>query len=163
MTSGFLPQHSHSSHPSLWAGLVELLRNRIPETAFNTWFTHLHLAEVREDAWVIGVPNAFVLEYVEHHYRAVLEDAAGRMAEGPVPVRFVIAKAPDIDIFHPADAQGLRDEGEEEVSPVAGAAHGPVTIDSAIPLQARYTFDDFVIGECNQLAHAACLAVAEAP
>ena len=171
MTSGSLHQHSHPSNPSLWSGLVELLRNRIPETAYNTWFTHLHLAEVREDGWVIGVPNAFVLEYVEHHYRAILEDAASRMAlqlnhsSSPVPIRFTIALAPDNDIFHPADTLGLPDAaGDEETSGShVGAANGTVTIDSAIPMQARYTFDDFVIGDCNQLAHAACLAVAEAP
>jgi chromosomal replication initiator protein len=157
MTSGSLPQHSHPSHPSLWAGLLELLRNRIPETAYNTWFTHLHLAEVRADGWVIGVPNAFVLEYVEHHYRAILEDAASRMAEGPVPVRFLIAKTPDLDIFHPAE------EDPATSLTASPAVPGAVTVDSAIPLQARYTFDDFVIGECNQLAHAACMAVAEAP
>jgi chromosomal replication initiator protein len=145
----------------VWTGLVELLRNRIPETAFNTWFTHLHLADIREDGWVIGVPNAFVLEYVEHHYRAVLEDAARRVAGSAVALRFAIAQAPELDMFHPADAQGLPETGS--ASTETAVAHAAVTIDSALPLQTRYTFDDFVIGDCNQLAHAACLAVAEAP
>jgi chromosomal replication initiator protein len=155
MTAGSLPQ---SSHPSLWAGLAELLRTRIPETAYNTWFIHLHLAEVREEGWVIGVPNAFVLEYVEHHYRAVLEDAARRLAEAPVSVSFTIAKAPELETFHPAAEEAVETDAARAGAPV----HGTV-VDSAIPLQARYTFEDFVIGDCNQLAHAACLAVAEAP
>ena len=155
MTASFLPERSH---PSLWAGLADLLRTRIPETAYNTWFTHLHLAESGPSGWVIGVPNAFVLEYVEHHYRPVLEDAAHHLTGSPVALRFAILQAPDLEAFHPA-----RVHEEEPRAKTAPAPASAVVVDSAIPIQGRNTFENFVIGECNQLAHAACLAVAEAP
>jgi chromosomal replication initiator protein len=152
----------------LWTELLDQLRDRIPETAYNTWFTHLHLAESAADGWVIGVPNAFVLEYVEHHYRAVLEDAARVVTGTPVTVRFSLVAAPDAEAgtFHPFAHAGADDEADRkrESSRERAGAQAPATVvDTTIPLMDHYTFDDFVIGECNQLAHAACMAVAEAP
>lgn len=161
MNLGLNPELRLPSRPALWTELLDQLRDRIPETAYNTWFTHLHLAETSADAWTIGVPNAFMLEYVEHHYRAILEEAARKVTGGSVKVAFTIRSAPaaDFDAFHPAS-----EAADHAVSAPseAAAAHSAI-VDATIPLMARYTFDDFVIGECNQLAHAACMAVAEAP
>jgi chromosomal replication initiator protein len=165
MTLGSLPEHRHHSRPSLWAELLEALHDRIPETAYNTWFTHLHLAETGADGWVIGVPNAFVLEYVEHHYRAVLEDAARLVTGLATPVRFALGTAgtaPGAQSFHPSTAATAAAEDAAAEKPREKPA-GATVVDAALPLMARCTFDDFVIGECNQLAHAACMAVAEAP
>lgn len=191
MNLGILPEFRKPSRHSLWTALLAQVRDRIPETAYNTWFTHLHLVDVTTEGWIVGVPNAFVLEYVEHHYRSVLEEAAGVVTGSIVTVGFTLSARPDDDpagtaAFHPdpATATETEDEGRhpaasapvlrEEATPkgprpvrpdAAGDARGAGTtvIDSALPLVSRYTFDDFVIGECNQLAHAACLAVAESP
>jgi len=164
MNLGPLPELRHPSRLALWNALLTQVRDRIPETAYNTWFTHLHLADVTPEGWVVGVPNAFVLEYVEHHYSAVLEEAAGQVTGTVVTVTFTLASRPEVEdfAFHPAT---LADEPAAPAEASTPKSHNaPATIiDSALPLVARYTFDDFVIGECNQLAHAACLAVAEAP
>ena len=136
----------------LWTRVLDLLRDRVPETAFNTWFTHLSAAEVGEHALCISVPNAFVLEYVEHHYRIILEGAASEAAGRVLAVSFrVMPRAKEI--FHPGEI-----EPEQEVRAETEAA-----VDAALPLNPRYTFESFVIGGCNQLAHAACVAVAKAP
>lgn len=163
MNLGFLPELRQPSRHSLWTALLAQLRDRIPETAYNTWFTHLHLVDVSADKWVIGVPNAFVLEYVEHHYSQVIEEAAALVTGSPVTVGFTLAARPEDEelAFHPAPAVETPAEAVE--TPARPRAASATVIDSALPLVARYTFDDFVIGECNQLAHAACMAVAESP
>lgn len=167
MNLGFLPELRQLSRHSLWAALLAQLRDRIPETAYNTWFTHLHLAEATAEKWLIGVPNAFVLEYVEHHYSQVMEEAAALVTGSAVTVGFTLAARPEDEelAFHPAAPDALPVDATESAAPPARvrAGHPSTIIDSALPLVARYTFDDFVIGECNQLAHAACMAVAEAP
>src|SRR5690606_39169481 len=141
MTSGFASRKFAASAPTLWTDLLDRLRDRIPETAYNTWFSHLRLEEAGEAAWVIAVPNAFVLEYVEHHYRAVIEEAAGAAAGAPVAVRFTLADpARDADSalsgFHPVA------EEIAEVAEAPRAVPGPrpaVTGASTPPLQARFT------------------------
>jgi len=195
MNLGLLPEFRTPSRHALWTALLAQVRDRIPETAYNTWFTHLHLVDVTVHGghphWVVGVPNAFVLEYVEHHYRSVLEEAAGVVTGHLVTVGFTLAARPDDELaFHPAtvtegeaeageggEAEHAAQEPERPGTPRvplsafsaaraprgAGSSTHATVIDSALPLVARYTFDDFVIGECNQLAHAACLAVAESP
>ncbi len=138
----------------LWNRILHLLRNRVPETAFNTWFSHLGIVESGRDRLLIGVPNAFVLEYVEHHYQAVLEGAGTEALGRPVTVGFLVTEAPSLEVFHPEPAG----EAEEGVRLRAGVA-----VDVTVPLNVRYTFENFVIGDCSQLAHAACLAVAKSP
>jgi chromosomal replication initiator protein len=166
MTTGQSPLQHAQSRPSLWPDLLDRLRDRIPETAYNTWFSHLGLNEVSGDAWVIGVPNAFVLEYVEHHYRAVIEEAVRAVAGDATRVRFALASGDALSgefaAFHPADDE-IAEPAHGHAAPELTPARPQTAVDSTLPLMARYTFDDFVIGECNQLAHAACQAVAEAP
>ncbi len=146
---------AYASAQLLWNRLLDLLRTRIPETAFNTWFAYLGLVEAGREKWVVGVPNAFVLEYVEHHYKAVLEAAAAEILGRRLSVSFTVSQPPSLELFHPGPA----DENEES----APSSKPAVTVDATVPLYARYTVENFVIGDCNQLAHAACLAVAESP
>jgi chromosomal replication initiator protein len=173
MNLGLNPELRQPTRPTLWSELLDQLRDRIPETAYNTWFTHLHLTETTASEWVIGVPNAFMLEYVEHHYRAVLEDTIRKVAGAMVALRFTLAATPDSSLgaFHPASdpasgespAFGTDGRNAESTDASPERTHLPAIVDASVPLLAGYTFENFVIGECNQLAHAACMAVAEAP
>lgn len=149
-----LSQQSESSPQFLWNRLLQLLTTRIPETAFNTWFSHLGIVAVEKDRLVIGVPNAFVLEYVEHHYKAILEGAVAETLGRYLPVAFAVSESPALEVFHPEPL----DETEE-----SARSRSAVIVDVTVPLNEGYTFENFVIGDCNQLAHAACMAVAQAP
>jgi chromosomal replication initiator protein len=162
---------------SLWAQCLSALRSQISESALNTWFSALEIVESAGGDMVIGVPNGFVLEYVSHHYRGIIEKTLEDIIRVPVRVSFtVLSRAPHLEVFQ---ADGRAGEGRSEMPgfPVPGfpmsghptqdapwlKSRGPVRIEVTVPLNSRYTFDDFVIGDCNQLAHAACMAVAEAP
>ena len=145
-----------ASAQTLWNRLLDVLRTRVPETAFNTWFSHLSLTGYPRDKLVVGVPNSFVLEYVEHHYKAVLEKTVSEVLGSFMPVSFTVTQAPAFELFHPG-ATG------EEHEATTSRSKPAVTVDATVPLYPRYLFENFVIGDCNQLAHAACMAVAEAP
>jgi chromosomal replication initiator protein len=155
---------------SLWARCLGALRTQISESALNTWFSALEILESAGPEMVIGVPNGFVLEYVSHHYRTVIEKALEEILGHRVHVSFTVpARAPVLEVF---GAETAREAFPSLANPSPGLSEpesqwfksrGPVRVEVTVPLNPRYTFDEFVIGDCNQLAHAACKAVAEAP
>jgi chromosomal replication initiator protein len=155
METGLLPE---SSSQDLWISLREILRARIPETALNTWFTTLECLGLEAGIFTIGVPNAFVLEYVEHQYKGMVESALAEVAGMPLSVEFTVLKRPSFEIVSPLSV--LESEPEAHEVPHNRPS---VKVDVSIPLNFRYKFDNFVIGDCNQLAHAACMAVSESP
>jgi chromosomal replication initiator protein len=155
---------------SLWSQCLSALRTQISESALNTWFSALEILESTAGEMVIGVPNGFVLEYVSHHYRAILEKTLEDILRTPVRISFtVLSRSPHLEVFQSDFRSGPENRSEMPGFPGPGhdgpwiKSRGPVRIEVTVPLNERYTFDDFVIGDCNQLAHAACMAVAEAP
>jgi chromosomal replication initiator protein len=188
----------------LWSQCLSALRTRISESALNTWFSALEIVELNASELVLSVPNGFVLEYVVHHYRGIIERTLEEIAGRPMAVSFTVhSRAPHLEVFQAEGRSGEsrtgvdgRNSGEPSLrgsafsegtfrvgafpefrgfdspaatgfaSPSEGPwikSRHPVRVEVTVPLNAKYTFDNFVIGDCNQLAHAACMAVAEAP
>ena len=161
---------------SLWSQCLSALKTQISESALNTWFSALEIVESAGGEMTIGVPNGFVLEYVSHHYRTIIEKTLENILRSPVHVSFtVLSRTPHLEVFQADFGSGRSGTGaaenRSEMPVFPGPGHdgpwiksrGPVRVEVTVPLNERYTFDDFVIGDCNQLAHAACMAVAEAP
>jgi chromosomal replication initiator protein len=133
----------------LWGEVSERLRGALNEATFGTWFGDAAGAELSDDAFTLAVPNDFTREWIEGHFlgliRAAVKDATGH--ERRVQLTVVDATAPTESPF---------DDVELPTRP--GSA--PVQAEGMIH---KYTFDGFVIGSSNRFAHAAALAVAEAP
>ena len=136
--------------PDAWRQLLARIKEKVSEQTHNTWFRPLEFAGVDKDRLVIDAPGEFFVDWIEEHYMPLLAEA----------VR---------DIFGPGTAVSFRvDPGSEpvlapEIFPIAPApARGRLFPDDS-SLDPRYTFETFVIGQSNQLAHAACRAVAEKP
>jgi chromosomal replication initiator protein len=140
----------HSSEltaDSLWSDVSARLREALNDTTFRAWFGQAGAVDGEGDTFVLAVPNDFAREWIERHFldliRAAVRDAAG--AERRVQLLVdpdAIPGPPPAPPFAPADA------------PRPG---------EAATINPKYTFDSFVIGSSNRFAHAAALAVAEAP
>jgi chromosomal replication initiator protein len=137
---------------SLWNDVAARLREALNDTTFQTWFGEVTGAGIEDDAFAISVPNDFTREWIEGHFldliRAAVRDAGG--ADLRVQLRVE---------EHPATA----------VQATIPSAVTPLPLDVVAPrseaagINPKYTFDSFVIGSSNRFAHAAALAVAEAP
>jgi chromosomal replication initiator protein len=132
---------------SLWDDVSARLREALNETTFRNWFGEAAAVALDDDAFVLAVPTDFTREWIEGHFleliRAAVRDATGGERRVQLAVEPDAAPAPP-----PAPT----------LSPVTAAAR--VEAGSINP---KYTFDSFVIGSSNRFAHAAALAVAEAP
>ncbi len=120
---------------ALWGATCDELRAAVPESTFRLWLEPLKPVGAVGDTLYLGAPEN-VQAWVERRYAALIGEALGR-AGGP--------------LRQVAFAGG---EGSPET---AGGAFGDAEVNP------NYTFDRFVIGGGNRLAHGAALAVAEAP
>jgi len=138
-------------HPSeltadaLWQDVSSRLRGALNDKTFRNWFSDASPVGVDDDAFVLAVPNDFTREWIEGHFlelvRAAVKDAAG----GERLVQLVV------DTSHQEPQHAL---APSPALPPRAEGGG---------INPKYTFDSFVIGSSNRFAHAAALAVAEAP
>ena len=126
---------------NLWTEVSERLRSALNESTYRTWFSETSGLDLSSESFTLRVPNDFTREWIEGHFLGLI-DAAVRDATGDERrIELVIRK----------QESGKQPPREPESSPrVEG-------------LNPKYTFDSFVIGSSNRFAHAAALAVAEAP
>ena len=140
---------------SLWETVKCDLKGLFPEDVFSMWFEPISCVETTEDAITLGVPNDFAAIWIHDNYLDLISQrlrlAAGRLVQ--VNLRKsdhgVVASAPVLD--SKARTAKARTTRYDERSAAAGT------------LNPRNTFETFVVGQNNQLAHAAALAVAQAP
>jgi chromosomal replication initiator protein len=134
----------------LWNEVSSRLRGALNEATFETWFGGAAGVEVGDDTFTIAVPNDFTREWIEGHFlgliRAAVKDATGQERRIQLSVR----------------NESLPAEHAVEGQPLEQPTHAPEP-PPTIAISTKYTFDLFVIGSSNRFAHAAALAVAEAP
>src|SRR5215218_1595879 len=133
----------------LWNEVADRLKDALNDTTYRTWFDQVAGGEVSSDGVVLTVPNDFTREWIEAHFLGLVQAAVRELTGDERPVRLLVRadRQPE-----EVSAQTIRSEAA--VPAVARAYEG---------LNPKYTFDSFVIGSSNRFAHAAALAVAEAP
>jgi len=153
---------SLSLSPSLWETVKCDFKELFPEDVFQMWFEPMVCLESTEDSIALGVPNDFAAIWIHDNYLDLITQrlrlSAGRMvnvtlkktdATRPTPPHSA-PRAPAVDANHRARTQVRRARYDDR---------GPHNAS----LNARNTFETFVVGSNNQMAHAAALAVAQAP
>jgi chromosomal replication initiator protein len=144
----------HPTQPTadgLWDAVARRLRETLSETTYDTWFAHAEPRSLADGTLVVAVPNDFTRDWIESHFHGFVSGAARETLGGEVAVSFAVAERPPAGVAMERVAQA-RDR--EEL---------PYRDTPEVELNPKYTFDLFVIGSSNRFAHAAALAVAEAP
>ena len=140
----------------LWNRILEQARQGLPEQAFRTWISSAKAVSWSGGILQVAATSRFHAEWLEDKYGDVVHDIAERVAGEPVELRFTsegpAAERPSPEI---TVTQVVAPE------PVAPALSSPPPPPAG--LNTRYTFDRFIVGDNNRLAHAASLAVADRP
>ncbi|HEY7207892.1 MAG TPA: chromosomal replication initiator protein DnaA, partial [Gaiellaceae bacterium] len=137
---------------SLWSEVSSRLRGALNETTHRTWFGDVEGGELTEDEFVLTVPNEFTRDWVEGHFLGLIGAAVRDVLGAERPVRLEVSEHPGLIRPPAVDPAKLHDT----------EPHRPSRAETG-GLNPKYTFDSFVIGSSNRFAHAAALAVAEAP
>jgi chromosomal replication initiator protein len=156
-----------------WQGIISEIRSRIQPEIFETWFRRAALVAHEESTVAIAVQNAFARDWLERYHRAVIEESVQEALGGSFSVELRV----DPELALPAQASEEEQEAPtERAAPTSLIQQGPATSNNASPnlpgslvhgsdvgLNAKYTFENFVVGPCNRFAHAASVGAAEAP
>lgn len=138
----------------LWSVAQEKLCTMLSADTFNLWFAQLRAVAFENECLTLEVPNEFCELWLKDNYLGLLQDVVSGVAGRPLQVKFRIGQAPSAQAVptpHPPARAKAR--GHDELAPATGEnCFNP-----------KYTFDTFVVGSNNNFAHAAALAVAQAP
>jgi chromosomal replication initiator protein len=139
----------------LWQKLSAALKPQVSADTFKRWFSAVELVEATENSFTFQVPNNIYQFWIESNHMAALQAAITKAFGGPRKVKFSSpsgslqdATADDI-----AAAKELPPNSRRDIKATG----------TTLGLNPRNTFESFVVGPNNEIAHAASLAVAQSP
>lgn len=139
----------------LWQAALGQLQLQLAKPTFDTWVKNAVGLSSEDGVLVVGVQSAYAKDWLENRLYATIQRTVSDIAGCTVAVRFVVKRNGGAD----ASDIGLLELYPEE------PRHGGRTASEAecTRVNPKYTFDTFIVGQSNRLAHAGCLAVAEDP
>lgn len=156
-----------------WERTLRALGSKVSKSAFESFFRATRPLSLEDDTVVLGTPSGFAREWLDKRYGATLKSIlSAQLGLAGLQIRFVVCSA-DVRPILLGEAQaGLDQAGEEssENRPKKGkreterpAQRPPLPAELSMPIGEKLTFDNFVVGKSNRLAHAGARAVADAP
>jgi chromosomal replication initiator protein len=159
-------------HEGLWESALSTLEGRIKPHNFEMWLRPIHCKGIDGQRIVLSAPSKWIQEWFQDNYQEVVLQELRSQTNIEYEIVFEL-RAPDADASPSATAADAATTPGTASSPTSesvtiGGTSIPVKIaaeksDAHSDLLAKYTFDAFVVGPSNQLAHAASRAVAEVP
>ncbi len=145
--------------PELWARIQEIAKSSLPPQSYRTWLSGTKAVALSTDELIVEAPSRFHVEWIEDKYGDLLGQAAQRVLGRTLAITITFGQERE-----PIPLPTV----ELATDPTSSPRPGPTQAAPAAPgprpqLNERYTFDRFVVGTNNQLAAAACRAVAERP
>lgn len=141
------------NNDQLWQSVLGEIELNLSKANFTTWFKNTFISSREDDKVVISVPNTFTKAWLEKKYHKEIAVAIENIIGKKIKEVFykVEAKKNDLPLNIPLKEKGNDLQLDE---PIVHNRYG---------LNSKYSFDSFVVGKGNELAHAACQAVAANP
>ncbi len=130
------------SAQEVWQAALGELQLQVNKPNYQTWFEGARGVAYQGDQFTIGVANTFIAEYLDKNQRSLIEKTLIGLTHRNIKVQF-------------------RVNATQQDPPTGYAGHEASTTGPVF--NSKYTFDSFIVGGCNRLAHAAALGVAQNP
>lgn len=145
-----------ASAGAVWASAQQLLRAMLTTDIYNLWFAPLRAVTIDGETLALEVANDFCEVWLQDNYLDVLQRVVAEASGQPLKVQFRVAAGNPAAKSAP-EAEGSKPKRKDAPEPERAAAPREVVFNP------RNTFDNFVVGSNNTFAHAAAMAVAQAP
>ncbi len=145
---------------AFWATVKGTLQSLFPHDVYNTWFASLECTAEDDEYVTLSAPNPFAAIWVQDNYQDLLERHLSETAGRPMRVRIEVSETDSDSSAADERLREARPDSSRIERVSRSRAHPPA---QKLNINPRNTFDNFVVGAGNQLAHAASIAVANAP
>jgi chromosomal replication initiator protein len=140
------------NHPTVdekqaWSYVLEKIKTKISPEQFTTWFTNLRLIKFNEDEIHIYVSNPFCEAWLKNNYMDIISSTINEVANINPDITFIV--------------EDEKNSSKPELS--SRYTSMPIGVEKQTYVNKNYTFENFLAGPCNRLAHAAAFAVCESP
>ena len=140
---------------NIWDNCLQLIKTRIPNQAFQTWFDGISASQQNENEILLQVPNQFHYEWLDSKYSTLINSALKECAGRELKINYSVVISDQEDNIIP-DLIPQKKQINEGLPSRSG-------LHKASQLNKRYIFDNYIEGKANQLAKAASFSVAESP
>jgi chromosomal replication initiator protein len=145
----------HASAERIWSSAQEHLRSKLNADTFKLWFAPLRATALDSNAIVLEVSNDFCEVWLKDNYMGLLQDVLSLAAGRPLQVKFKVGSASAV-ASTPAKEFVAKNKA---IDPAPERNSGS----NELSFNPKNTFETFVVGNNNNFAHAAALAVAQSP
>ncbi len=128
----------------LWTRALQYMKAQLSDVSFDTWIRAIQPLLLKDNEIILSVPNEFTKNILQSRYIETIAGSLKEVAGVSIHVKFIL-------------------ENEAEAYLESINSRNVDNTQTYSILNPKYTFDTFVVGNSNRFAHAACLAVAEAP
>ena len=129
-----------------WLQIQGILKEQVDANSFETWFEPtVYIGQENADLY-IKVPNSYFKDWLSFHYTSLIQRCSQDLFGKPFNIKY---------IYDDSSSSFMRRTPQERKS-----KHGHLLNPSLNP---NYTFENFVVGSCNQFCHAASVAIAKTP
>jgi chromosomal replication initiator protein len=133
-----------------WQAALGQLQMDMPKASFDTWVRDADLVSYEDGSFIIGVQNAYARDWLESRLCSTITRLLNGIMNRTVEIRFIVWQGKETNDSFDIPEETIPEPGNLEIGV------NPT-------LNSRYTFENYIVGASNRLAHAASLAVAERP
>ncbi|HRD80626.1 MAG: chromosomal replication initiator protein DnaA [Saprospiraceae bacterium] len=153
-------------HATVWDSCLQVIRRNVNGQSYKTWFEPIKPVRLQDNALTIQVPNKFFYEWLEEHYVSLLKSSIRNELGDRGRLEYqILMGTNERPIATAPDKSGPFTPGSFETDAIKNpfVIPGIKKIKVDPQLNAAYTFESFIEGDCNRLARSAGLAIAKKP
>ena len=151
-------EESSTVDPSIiWKNCLSKIKEKVTLMTYNTWFLPIKPLQLSNNTLKIEIPSHFFWEWIDEHYNLLINNTIAEVIGPDAKLSYIINKVSNQ--LEPQSDDGGNGKSKDNI--ITGKQKVKHNFESY--LNSRYTFEDFITGEGNQLARAAAVAISDNP
>ncbi len=157
MNPELFEESSTVDHSIIWKNCLSKIKENVTLMTYNTWFLPIKPLQLLNNTLKVEIPSHFFWEWIDEHYNLLINNTIAEVIGPDAKLSYIINKVSN-ELEQPFDNSA---NGKNKDSTIKGRQKVKHNFESY--LNSRYTFENFITGEGNQLARAAAVAISDNP